>query len=313
MKLIDLEYLETESKRVLDANFKGKWTQPAPGRYPHQWLWDSAFIAIGLRHYDVQRAANELTSLLRGQWTNGMLPNMIYAPTFRGRIDAKFWDLKYPRSITKNPTSPITQPPILAVAVELVAEKLSEGERAEFLKTMVPALISYHEWMYRERMSDRSGLITLVHPWESGLDNTPPWMNTMKVLPKSNNIWGYLALLPTSSSSKERTSNSDAARMLSLAHIIYTMEYDNTRILANSPVLVQDLNFNSILVAANASLVRLCGEMKIEIIPELANHITATKESLKLLWDAESKEYYSRNAKTGELIKDSSVATFMPI
>ncbi len=313
MKQLDFEFLGTEARRVLDANFKGQWTQPAPGRYPHQWLWDSAFIAIGLRHYDVQRAASELTSLLRGQWANGMMPNMIYAPTLRGRIDAKFWDLKEPRSISKIPTSPITQPPILAVAVELVAEKLSGAERKDFLIKMLPALISYHEWMYRERMSDQSGLITLVHPWESGLDNTPPWMNTMKALPKSINLWGYLALIPTFGSAKERTSASDAARMLALAHIIYTMEYDNKRVLRDSPILIQDLGFNSILVAANASLVRLCNEMKIEIIPELATNIDATKKGIELLWDADAKEYYSRNAKTGELIKDSTVATFMPI
>src|SRR5579862_945804 len=68
------------AKAVLALNDRGKWTIPHGNLYPHQWLWDSCFIAIGLRHLDVERAQMELRSLLRGQWSNGMLPHMIFNP-----------------------------------------------------------------------------------------------------------------------------------------------------------------------------------------------------------------------------------------
>jgi hypothetical protein len=58
------ELLE-EAKKVLKANDHGSFTVPAGDLYPHQWLWDSCFVAIGLRHIDVKRAKAELTSLLR--------------------------------------------------------------------------------------------------------------------------------------------------------------------------------------------------------------------------------------------------------
>jgi hypothetical protein len=64
---------------VLKQNDRGGWTVPAADLYPHQWLWDSGFIAIGLRHIDIARAQMELTSLLRGQWSNGMIPHMIFS------------------------------------------------------------------------------------------------------------------------------------------------------------------------------------------------------------------------------------------
>ena len=51
---------------VLRRNDMGGWTRAAPDLYPHQWSWDSAFIAIGLAHLDVRRAASELTTLFDG-------------------------------------------------------------------------------------------------------------------------------------------------------------------------------------------------------------------------------------------------------
>jgi hypothetical protein len=73
------EELLNRAKAVLEVNQRGDYTVPAEGLYPHQWLWDSCFIAIGLRHYDLERAQKEILSLLRGQWSNGMMPNMIFA------------------------------------------------------------------------------------------------------------------------------------------------------------------------------------------------------------------------------------------
>src|SRR3712207_781777 len=66
------------ARNVLTQNDRGDYTVPVARLYPHQWLWDSCFIAIGMRHYDTERAKNEIYSLLRGQWANGMLPNIIF-------------------------------------------------------------------------------------------------------------------------------------------------------------------------------------------------------------------------------------------
>lgn len=66
------------ARQVLEHNDRGEYTVPGARLYPHQWLWDSCFIAIGMRHYDVERAKTEIYSLLKGQWANGMLPNIIF-------------------------------------------------------------------------------------------------------------------------------------------------------------------------------------------------------------------------------------------
>jgi hypothetical protein len=107
-----------QAKAVLEMNDRGSYTQPAHGLYPHQWLWDSCFIAIGLRHLDIERAKIELLSLLRGQWHNGMLPNIIFRDDPQYRTDRNIWrswiNPFAPDDVT---TTGITQPPLLAEAV----------------------------------------------------------------------------------------------------------------------------------------------------------------------------------------------------
>src|SRR5215211_4068999 len=58
----------------------GGWTRASPTLYPHQWSWDSAFIAIGLAHLDTGRAAGELLTLLEHQWKNGKIPHIVFNP-----------------------------------------------------------------------------------------------------------------------------------------------------------------------------------------------------------------------------------------
>ena len=56
---------------VLRRNSIKSWTKPAPTLYPHQWSWDSAFIALGLAHVDNRRATSELETLFASQWATG--------------------------------------------------------------------------------------------------------------------------------------------------------------------------------------------------------------------------------------------------
>ena len=52
----------------------------APRLYPHQWSWDSAFIAIGLAHIDAERALRELETLFAAQWADGRVPHIVFNP-----------------------------------------------------------------------------------------------------------------------------------------------------------------------------------------------------------------------------------------
>lgn len=177
--------LESDARQVLEANDHGTFTIPAHGLYPHQWLWDSCFIAIGLRHSDVERAQIEILSLLRGQWHNGMVPHVILNPLQKDENghrlrNANIWrSWLNPNAPDDVSTSGITQPPLIAEAVVRVGEMLKWPERRAWYKKVYPALLAYHTWLYNERDPHGEGIVLQIHPWETGLDNTPPWMHEL--------------------------------------------------------------------------------------------------------------------------------------
>src|SRR4030095_7469295 len=163
------------AKTVLQLNDQGSYTTPArSGLYPHQWLWDSCFIAIGQRHYDIERAQTEILSLFRGQWENGMLPNIIHGGDRHSR-DSTIWrSWLNPNAPDNVSTSGITQPPMVAEAVVRIGEKLSKAERRSWYLLVYPALLAYTQWLYAERDPHGEGLVLHIHPWETGLATTTP-------------------------------------------------------------------------------------------------------------------------------------------
>ena len=79
MSKIFADYVE-RAKGILDDNWTGSSTKPSRLLYPHQWNWDSGFIAIGRSHYDTPRAIAEIETLFEAQWSNGMLPQIVFNP-----------------------------------------------------------------------------------------------------------------------------------------------------------------------------------------------------------------------------------------
>ena len=43
-----------------------------------QWNSDSAFVALGLARVDPERGRQEVRSLLRGRWADGMVPHIVF-------------------------------------------------------------------------------------------------------------------------------------------------------------------------------------------------------------------------------------------
>jgi hypothetical protein len=69
------------AREVLDANWTGRYTRPSQALYPHQWSWDSAFVAVGRSWYDAEGARLELETLFEAQWETGMVPSIVFDPT----------------------------------------------------------------------------------------------------------------------------------------------------------------------------------------------------------------------------------------
>lgn len=314
-----------QAKAVLEINRHGDYTIPTEGLYSHQWLWDSCFISIGLRQYDTERAQKEILSLLRGQWANGMLPNMIFAGGDKHRQDRNIWrSWLNPLAPDDVATSGITQPPMLAEAVVKIGEKLKPVERRTWYQQVFPALLAYHQWLYKERDPHDEGLVLLVHPWETGLDNTPPWMSELeqhqlpfwiRLATKKPFVYliTYLRRDTRYVPAEQRLSTFEALALYSVQHRLRRKAYDIDKILSHSLFAIEDLGFNSILVRANHCVRHIAKAIHHELPEELLKDMNKTDDALELLWDGYTGQYYSRNFITHKLIKEPSIATLLPL
>lgn len=314
-----------QAKAILVENDMGTHTVPATGMYPHQWLWDSCFIAIGQRHYDTDRAKREILSLTRGQWKNGMLPNMILRKTGRHVRHGNMWrSWLNPYAPDGVVTSGITQPPMLAEAVTRIGDRLNKTERISWYQTMYPVLVNYHQWLYHDRDPHNEGLVLQIHPWETGLDNTPPWMQELieHQLPTWIRIIDKLHMEPIINllrsdtkfvESNQRLSTVEALALFSVQRRLRRKNYDTERILTHSLFAIEDASFNAIFIRGNELLEIIAKTIRKPLPDDLVVRISQSREAYEQLWDQYSAQYYSREFVTHKLLKIPSIATLLPL
>jgi hypothetical protein len=127
---------------------------PHAQKYPHLWLWDSCFHAIAWGALGDRRGVLELEAALAGQLGNGFVPHMRYSHPSPGRGPLA-------------DRSGYTQPPVHALAAH---ELHRGGFDVSHLREPVRRAFRY---LWEHRRSD--GLLVVVHPWETGADDSPRW------------------------------------------------------------------------------------------------------------------------------------------
>ncbi len=259
--------LALRAEKTLRQNDVGGWTKPAPNLYPHQWSWDSAFIAIGLSHLDGRRAAHELHTLFTRQWATGKVPHIVFDPKappgsyFPG---ADHWACAAvsPDAPPAPPyTSGLCQPPVHAIAALRIWEAAGDGVGRGFVRTFLrkiyPKLFSWHRYLATSRDPEESGLVTIFHPWESGTDNSPRWNDALEAV-EVGDLAPYVRRdLQHVDDSSQRPSDEEYDLYLWLVKSIKRARCDEGTIYRLHPFLVKDVLFSAILVAANEALLKI--------------------------------------------------------
>lgn len=329
MKPIDpLEHaLWSRCVRVLAANWRSGSTVPAGRLYPHQWSWDSAFIAIGLRHWAPGRAAQELRSLVGGQWDDGRVPHIVFNP--RVADDAyfpgpAFWRTGFRAGTPPVETSGIVQPPVHAVAALRVAAKLSGEARARFVRSMLPHLLAQSDYLHRRRLDPGTGLVVILHPWESGLDNSPAWDEPLVAVPADP------ALLTTytrrdldHADAADRPTGEDYARYIRLALAYRDHSYDDAWALRSAEFCVADPAFNALWAWSELALADLISLAVTEGLTNrpaesgIAEHRRAARQItvalVERLWSHESGMFHALDVRSGRLQPARTVGGLIPL
>lgn len=301
------------AKRVLALNDQGDFTKPSPKLYPHQWNWDSAFIALGLAQFNLERAEKEILSLLEGQWRDGMLPQIIYRGPKEGYFPGpKQWEIKSaahaPQGIS---TSGITQPPVVTVAAYEVVKKGGDL----FALQVYPKLLHYHRWLHKMRDPYGDGLVAIIHPWESGLDNSPRWIEPLMNVEITSPLH-YERLDNIDVPSAQRPTQADYDRFVFLMYKARNLRYDQHKIFSDFPFLIQDVAFNAILYRADECLTKLAELVNApdDELREIQGWLGTTRKAFQnRLWDQTSGLYldYDLNRKT--MISQNTIAALIPL
>jgi hypothetical protein len=308
---------------VLETNWSHDHMVPSRRLYPHQWSWDAAFIAIGLAYVNPARAWRDLRSLFEAQWPDGRVPHIVFDPdTAEGDYfpGPAFWDVPAYAGRPARGSTGLVQPPLHAMAAwEVYRRAAAHGaaaahEAREQLKWLYPRLVAQQDYLTRSRDAGGDGLASIVHPWESGLDNSPSWDGAMA------NVTADMGLLSTYkrrdivvSDAAHRPTDLDYARYLGLVINYRDGGYDDTDLRHRHEFVVECPAFNAILGSAELALVHIADVIGRDPEVHRQNARRITDAIARHLWDPATRTFRSRDVRTGTLSPERCVNGMIPL
>ena len=249
--------LRQAARAVLAANDQGGYTVPTAGLYPFQWNWDSAFVAMGFATWDPDRALTELEHLALGQWPDGMIPHIVFhRPSDTYFPGPEVWGTEARIRAGGPATSGLTQPPVFATALRFVWEAMpDESRRAhrERVASLHRAALASHRWWMSARDPGRTGLVAVLHNWETGSDNSPAWDAALARVPTTTRTpirrrdTGHV-------DPAMRPSDVDYQRYIHLVDAYRAAGWDPARQWAVAPFKVAEVQTTAILARATEDL-----------------------------------------------------------
>ena len=299
-----------QARAILRANDRGGYCVPTARLYPFQWNWDSAFCAMGWGTFDEPRAWQEIEFLLKGQWDDGLIPHIVFhAPSDDYFPGPDVWGTTH-----TPPTSGITQPPVLAIAVRHLWDNARDRALADaHAASAYPALLRNHRWWQSARDPERRGLVATLHPWESGMDNSPAWDVALARVP-TDTVTPIRRRDTSLVDATMRPHAEEYQRYIHLVDLFRDAGWDPARMLAASPFRVADVTTNAILLRAEQDLLALASRFGTTAEQtEIEARIARLDAALERLWRDDLGLYAAMDLITHETIPVGISAGFLPL
>lgn len=322
-KMLPALALAERAAAVLRDNDTGSLVTAAPRLYPHMWSWDAAFIAIGLAQLDTGRAVAELDTLLAAQWRDGMIPHIVFTSATGYFPGPDRWGTdtapQRPRHVR---TSGICQPPVHAIALRRIVDVARRKSRADaelaegFATGVWQRLYRWHRWIARYRIVDASGLVAIVHGWESGMDNSPRWDEPYARVVPGADLPPYARLdLLAVDDPAERPSDDDYRRYLWLIEQLRRVNYQPDHAVNTSDFLVGDTFTTALFSLACDVLAELGEELTRERdqVAELRQWAGQARRAVALSRRPDSGMAADRDIRHGNWIATPTLAGFSPL
>jgi glycogen debranching enzyme len=309
--------LRQSAEAVLSGNWAHDHTVPSRALYPHQWSWDSAFTAIGLAHCAPDRAWTELRTLFAAQWPDGRVPHIVFNPSVaadRYFPGASFWNSSAVLGPQARPTSGIVQPPLHALAASLLYRAAPTESARQELTALYPRLVAQQDYLARHRDVGGGGLACIVHPWESGLDNSPAWDGALAALNgDSTTTREHCRQDIRFADANHRPTDTDYARYILLAQTYRAGGYADDGLAAGHQFLVECPLFNSITALAEHALTDIATVVGADASRHRTRAAALTQALVDRLFDNTTGTFHARDLRTGQLLRVHTVANLAPL
>ena len=276
-------------------DFNYHYTKPSPGTYPFQYFWDTCFHIFTLTALgEVDMAKKHVHSLFEMQRPDGFVGHMNY---WKRLWPARITDLLQlrPRDVLrlhKPHMSALLQPPIAAQAVLRVYQ---HSQDLSFVKQLLPKLKKYYGWLAKNRDFEGEGLLSIITPFESGMD----WKASYDPLLKYGKgkagpllFWKVLQV--------------DAHNFLK--------GYDLPAIYKSNRFIVKDAAFNTIYVQNLQAMAALCQVAGEEDGLHFLEQARQTEKSiLRYMYDEEDAAFYDLYGHQFEKLRVRTGTIFFPV
>jgi glucosylglycerate hydrolase len=315
------ETLRQAALDVLHQNDLGDWTKPAPRLYPHQWSWDSAFIALGLAEVDPDRALRELETLFGAQWKDGRVPHIVFNPHAAEYFPGPHWWASAgssPLAPRELATSGLIQPPVHALALRQildVARSRGLASLEDRIAELYPRLLQWHQYLATARDPEGSGLLMIYHPWESGTDNSPRWDSALARVEVGDLPAYQRHDLKHVEDPSERPTDLEYDRYLWLVELLKEAAYDDARIQRSHPFQVRDVMMSAIFAAASEALARVGETLNrpAEEISRLHAWCHRSSRAVQQAWDPELRVALDWDVRAGQPVLVETCAGLSPL
>ncbi|MBX2878286.1 MAG: hypothetical protein KTR32_00055 [Granulosicoccus sp.] len=292
------------ARQVLRDNDRGSYTVPTHGLYPFQWNWDSALSALGFHYFDEERAWTEVETLFAHQWDDGMVPHIIFHQPDEGYFPGpEVWKTDRPV-----PTSGITQPAVAGFAVKRMFDNCKDTAMArQRAHALLPRIHAWHQWFYRCRDPLGTNLVAIIHPWESGRDNSIDWDEALARVP-TDGVEPFTRRDTSHANPEHRPTDDQYMRYIWLVKHFSNLSWDNQKLHDESPFQVVDPGFNAILLRSCADLAELADALGETTIAEQSRTMAAEGiKALSSLWSDSLGQYVCFDRISKRLIESPSV------
>jgi hypothetical protein len=166
----------------------------------------------------------------------------------------------------------------------------------------------------RERRSV-NGLAAVVHPWETGLDNSPAWDEPMHAVPADLSLLESYTRrdIDHARASERRPTDDDDARYIRLALTYRDARYDDDWVRNSGEFVVLDPGFNALWAWSELALAEMVRALGRDPAGHWREAKRITTALIDQLWSASHEIFPARDVRSGRLLEERTVAGLIPL